>query len=544
MAQNLSNDVDPLYYLHNFNQLMETISTLHLDLLRPQDLKFLEHYRQLETDAQQLYVRLICRRANFFRLDKLTYPEIGSLDNATDLLSEHELLKMNPNLTAIDISNLLTAKELKAALQIKGSPTKSALTDTLISELGDTAVEHSVWQRFIPVPVLFPHYRDSLERFRLIYFGNLYQDLSQFVVSDLGIMQFENYPLDQNTRAFNRTEDVDRYLLFDQINQQLEDAVLPNDEQLKILLCPMYNQRLELKRNRLIKAVGQQLERNKNLSAAAELYASASLPPNRERHVRTLFNQQLFEQALDHCHQLAEQPLSADEEMFCKSFTPRILRKLGGPVVRRPTEQFNSEQLVLDDDGQRVELQVITHYRALGYDGIWCENELFNTLFGLLFWQQIFAPLEGAFSHPYQQAPLDFNSPAFSQRRHRLFQNRLQQLHKVNLLEEIAGQYSEHLGIANPFINWKRCDPAHISLLCQRIPQHKLLMIMEKICFDPQAYRSGFPDLFLWHSASDDYLLVEVKGPGDQLQNSQKRWLRLFDSFGIQYQISWVTRPT
>ncbi|MCO4757104.1 MAG: VRR-NUC domain-containing protein [Oceanospirillaceae bacterium] len=544
MAQNLSNDVDPLYYLHNFNQLMETISTLHLDLLRPQDLKFLEHYRQLETDAQQLYVRLICRRATFFRLDKLAYPEIDSLDTAALQLAEHELLKINPNLAAVDISNLLTAKELKSVLQLKGSSSKSALTDTLISQLGDTAVEHSVWQRFIPVPVLFPHCRDSLERFRLIYFGNLYQDLSQFVVSDLGIMQFESYPLDQNTRAFNRAEDVDRYLLFDQINQQLEDSILPNDEQFKILLCPAHNQRLELKRNRLIKAVGQRLERDKNLSAATELYASASLPPNRERHVRTLFNQQLFRQALSRCNQLAEQPLSADEEVFCQSFTPRIQRKLGGPPVRRVTEQFNSEQLILDDDKQRVELQVITHYQALGYDGIWCENELFNALFGLLFWHQIFAPLEGAFSHPYQQAPLDFNSPAFSQRRYPIFQDRLHQLQGINLLEEISGQYSEHLGIANPFINWKRCEPDHISLLCQRIPQHKLLMIMEKICFDPQAYRSGFPDLFLWHNHSDDYLLVEVKGPGDQLQNSQKRWLRLFDSCGIRYQVSWVTRPT
>ena len=544
MALKPSNDVDPLYYLHNFNRLIEIIRTLHPDLLRPHDLQFLDLYRQLATQAQQLYVRLICRRATFFRFDKLTYPEIPSLEHAVHLLEKAEILAINPDLTATDISNLLTAKELKAALQIKGSPSKSALTAVLTSELGDTAIEHSLWQRFIPVRVVVPHYRDSLKRFRLIYFGNLYQDLSQFVVSDLGIMQFENYPLDRKTRAFSRSEDVGRYLLFDQINQQLEDAVLPNDEQLKILLCPAHNHRVELKRNRLIKAVGQQLERNNNLPAATELYASASLPPNRERHVRTLFKQQLFEQALARCNQLTGQPLCADEEMFCQSFTPRIQRKLGGPAVRRLTKQFNREQLILADDEQRVELQVITHYQTLGYDGIWCENELFNALFGLLFWHQIFAPLEGAFSHPYQQAPLDFNSPAFSQRRHPLFHARLHQLQNVNLPEEIADQYSEHRGIANPFINWKRCDPDHITLLCQCIPQHKLLMIMEKICFDPQAYRSGFPDLFLWHADSNDYLLVEVKGPGDQLQNSQKRWLHLFDSMGIQYRISWVFRPT
>ncbi|HIL96585.1 MAG TPA: VRR-NUC domain-containing protein, partial [Pseudomonadales bacterium] len=43
---------------------------------------------------------------------------------------------------------------------------------------------------------------------------------------------------------------------------------------------------------------------------------------------------------------------------------------------------------------------------------------------------------------------------------------------------------------------------------------------------------SGFPDLIVF-PASQGYRLTEIKGPGDKLQNNQKRWFRFFKASGI-----------
>lgn len=51
-------------------------------------------------------------------------------------------------------------------------------------------------------------------------FGNRYQDLTQFVVADLGLQQFYPYQLDRNNRLFNDWRSVEQLgLLSDAIEQ-------------------------------------------------------------------------------------------------------------------------------------------------------------------------------------------------------------------------------------------------------------------------------------------------------------------------------------
>lgn len=543
MAQQASAEIDPLYYLHNFNQLLNTIEQLHMDLLHEEDHLLLAHYKQLSQAAQQLYIRLICRRATHFRHGKLSYPEIDHVEEVAQQLAQQNLLWINPALTAIELGELMTAPELKSALQQKGPLRKPELVGMLDVQFEAQPAAATLWQTLLPEQVYQPLGRESIERFRLIYFGNLYQDLSQFVVADLGLMRFERYPLARDTRAFNTPEELDRYLNLQRISEYLEAGEHPTEDMLTVMTTISGCQRLEYKRNRLIKAAGQLMERSGALETAIILYQSATLPPNRERHVRTLFKAERYSAALSASELLAKQPLNAEEEAFCESFTPRIKRKLGGPPVSRTKTRYQTEQLCLPDTGDRVEQQVLTHYQLLGYEGAWCENELFNALFGLLFWRQIFTPLPGAFSHPYQQAPLDFNNPDFAKRREPLFNTRLHTLESLDLYDEAIKQLELSAGLANPFVNWKRLERQLLATLCKQIPAKQLLQILRRICFDHQAYRSGFPDLFVWHPDKEEYLLVEVKGPGDQLQNSQKRWFKVFEEIGIHYRISWVSRP-
>ena len=104
------------------------------------------------------------------------------------------------------------------------------------------------------------------------------------------------------------------------------------------------------------------------------------------------------------------------------------------PLVRRiafydkPTGKVvgkKSRFIGYDDNGMltSVEGLVVQHF-ALPENGSWhgihCEGRMFRFLFGLIFWDIIFADdIPGVFQTPFQNAPLDLHSAG-----HRFYENR------------------------------------------------------------------------------------------------------------------------
>jgi hypothetical protein len=89
---------------------------------------------------------------------------------------------------------------------------------------------------------------------------------------------------------------------------------------------------------------------------------------------------------------------------------PRVRRKLGGPALKRvrPSGMLRLDlQLPRTDPALSVELYVQAHLTRDQGPVHYVENSLINSLFGLLCWPAIFAPLPGAFFHPFQRGPVD-----------------------------------------------------------------------------------------------------------------------------------------
>ena len=72
------------------------------------------------------------------------------------------------------------------------------------------------------------------------------------------------------------------------------------------------------------------------------------------------------------------------------------------------------------------------------------------------------------------------------------------------------------------------------------IPATHLVATWERMLFDPGENRRGFPDLIALGETPGSYRLIEVKAPGDALQESQKRWLRFFVAHGIPASVARV----
>jgi hypothetical protein len=63
---------------------------------------------------------------------------------------------------------------------------------------------------------------DLCDRLRLMFFGNLYQDWSEFVLADLGIFTYEKVEFCADSRGLRSREDVDACLFLHQCQQRFE----------------------------------------------------------------------------------------------------------------------------------------------------------------------------------------------------------------------------------------------------------------------------------------------------------------------------------
>ena len=77
------------------------------------------------------------------------------------------------------------------------------------------------------------------------------------------------------------------------------------------------------------------------------------------------------------------------------------------------------------------------------------------------------------------------------------------------------------------------CALQLLALALDCIPPAHLRLFFTRLLRDLKANRTGLPDLVRFWPAARRYELVEVKAPGDKLQDNQIRWLAYCEAQGI-----------
>jgi fanconi-associated nuclease 1 len=108
-----------------------------------------------------------------------------------------------------------------------------------------------------------------------------------------------------------------------------------------------------------------------------------------------------------------------------------------------------------------VETLALQYYEKMGYKGCVClvivryvilslvfrfhsEGRIVCTIFGLLFWDILFADVPGAFETPYQSAPLDIAEDCFYHAREGLIKDRLTKIEQGNARKILEKVDDEH----------------------------------------------------------------------------------------------------
>ncbi|USH03662.1 VRR-NUC domain-containing protein [Grimontia kaedaensis] len=518
----------PHYYLDNFLSIVELVSKRYNDLLTESEANWLRSFSTLPKNAQLLLVRMLTRKGNWFRSDKLHYPEIPDIESAITTLSEEEFLTDTANPPIDVVTNLMTKGELLALyahLPLKASLKKPEIVAAIIENSEDA---------ILPLPTRFLCLQhDVLPLFLLLYFGNSRQDISQFVLNDLGIYRFEKVQLRLEDRLFTSREQIVDWLFL----SSLADLYWEYTEAKQLTSALKVSQRLPKKPDwppltrkweRLANKLARDFERQKDETAAETLFLQCSLPPARERLARIAIKQERFEEASTIVKAMLASPINEDEADVAARIARQLAKKTACPSPERIGESFDSEHIAIALN-ERVELESARYYAQQGWQVWYCENSLLNALFGLLLWDIIFAPIPGAFLNPFQRSPRDMYTSDFTEARREMIDQRFEAFERGEY--DLLAVYDAKFGISNDWVNWGWAERDMIEAALSSITPLQVIACIKRILFDTKSNRAGHPDLFMVKDGNCRF--VEVKGPGDKLQHHQVRWLNFLSAQGL-----------
>jgi len=520
---------DPFYYLNNFQCVLDWLAQRYADLLDAEEQAFIEHFTRLPKASRALLVRMVMRKGEHFRASKLSYAEIGDSDAAVQPLLTLGWVRDDQPLTLESVFAVLQKAEIVQTFQAAIEQPKARKTE-LYAQLAPLFVESrpfAQWCPQVPDRLYSIQLMALCDRLRLMFFGNLYQDWSEFVLADLGIFSYEKVEFHPDARGLRSRADIDGYLQLQAARQALEAGEALSTVLEQINRMQTDNPWLERRRGKLLFQLGQHGERLGELADALAIYDNCQYPGARLRSIRVLERLERFEQAMALASVAEAAPQNAEEQQHLLRILPRLRRRLGLPAVARetPTPVTRLDFSLSLEPDESVEQRVARHLHEEQGPVHFVENTLITSLFGLLCWPAIFAPLPGAFFHPFQSGPADLHSEDFHTRRAELFAQCLEQLGDQRYLHTIRQTYRAKWGLQSPFVYWTVLTEPLLEQALECLPAAHLKHWFERLLLDIKANRAGMPDLIQFWPARKSYRMIEVKGPGDRLQDNQLRWL-------------------
>jgi len=518
------------YYLENFQRVLDWIAGRYSDLLSGEERGFIAAFATLPQSSRAFLTRMVMRKGELFRATRLYYDEIGCPDAAAKPLADAGWITCNPPLTIAQLFGLLRKDEIVAAFRLSAAgklSKKSELLEQLQHEFAE-ARPLTQWVSDTDELVYAVNVTSLCERLRLMFFGNLHQDWSEFVLSDLGIYRYEQVAFSASSRGFRSRQDIEDYLHLHRCRERFDAGEPLDDIVPAVPAVPYQNTWLEGRRNKLLYRIAYQYERCGELPAALELYFHCRYPGARLRAIRVLEKSDQEAAAFTLSEQALQSPENEAEQQALLRILPRLRRKLGhAKVLRLKAPPIEEQTLTLPYPSLPLSVEQVVQLHLSGDDQpvFYVENTLINSLFGLLCWPAIFAALPGAFFHPFHHGPADLHHPDFFHQRRDLFAACLAQLDDDSYRQTIVQTFHAKAGIQSPFVFWGVLDEALLMLALECIPAVHLKKYFERILRDIPANRSGLPDLIQFWPQDKRYRLLEVKGPGDRLQDNQMRWI-------------------
>ena len=150
-------------------------------------------------------MRRYSRKGPLFRTDKLSYEDISDIAMAVAELIEKGFVDCGTDCSTNDILALCPRVELLHLYEVNEGISGSILIKVeLFAALAECLedLKGMQLQDQLTFSVIQPRHFNKLRVYRLLFFGDLHQDMTDFVLHALGVTPFESYEIDHEAHFF------------------------------------------------------------------------------------------------------------------------------------------------------------------------------------------------------------------------------------------------------------------------------------------------------------------------------------------------------
>ena len=281
-----------------------------------------------------------------------------------------------------------------------------------------------------------------------------------------------------------------------------------------------------------------------NAEQAIESYQLSFSVKARERLARLLYKLARIAECQNILEEIQKDPRSDEELLFAEDFSLRKLNKKRKSTVTEILDQAR-EITVSDSYLKRPELGVCAYFEGEGFQAMFSENSLWNSLFGIIFWAELFESENARIHNPFERSPSDLAGPEFYENHKSEIENKITLLNDIEIMQRlILRTVVANYGKLNDLFRWHTELGQEITSFVKKSKNKDLGKILRTIAQNFQTHHLGFPDLMI--EKEGEIQFVEVKAEGDSLRPGQLSRLRLLREagYGIEVlKVRWEADP-
>ncbi|WP_372762722.1 exonuclease domain-containing protein [Pseudoalteromonas sp.] len=544
------------YYLAHFAELIEFVTSKCSHLLEPKHHEFISKVNQLDEQSRCMLARVYSRKPYLVHTQSLNYEEIPSPHQAIYSLKTAGILSQ-PNsqhyaqllaqLTKATLLELLTQYNNKISFK------KSAAKGELITIACHFFSEHRDELAPLYSQYVINNREDNYEYFEFLFAGRLSRGdvnhQNRFVMRDLGLTTTREGHSDSLARFNSLAEAQSNYVLnryrlaikdLDKAKHKTANSTAAYSALAQLVVAQHAEgaQAHDLK-NKLLVRLYKHLKHSDSECALGLLDACSDSAEAQEIQIREQYRLGNKTWVKAQLEQIIENPLSDDLLYFADDF---LMRKFNKQTRSRLSTLLAETQCVLEiDEIYRgdVEQGVNEHYTAQGLQVFNTENTLWQSLFALVFWQELFVDTPYPPCNEFDIYPQVLMLDNFYQLQQAQITARLagcatnQAL--LNLVCNHAAQYFQQ---ANGLFSWHDNLLLPLEALILNSPIKALVAHLTAMSKQYLQLKDGYPDLMVINNGTVHF--AEVKAPGDKLRRNQLTTIDKLKSVGFTVQIALV----
>ena len=542
------------YYLAHFRELIEFVTSKCMHLLEPKHSEFISKINQLDEQSQCMLARVYSRKPYLVQAQSLNYEEITSPHQAIYTLKKAGIL-FEPNeqhysqllahLTKPSLVELLS--NYSEQISFKKSAAKGALVDVAREFFKACPQELApLYSQYV-----INNRSDYYEYFEFLFAGKLssgdVNHQNRFVMRDLGLTATREGHSESLSRFETLDEAQSNYLLnryrlaFKNITDESDYVALAP----QVLVQAAHGAIAVALKNKLLVRLYRQLKTVDSELAFSLLEGCVDDSEAQEIQIREQYRLGNKEWVKARLEAIIENPLTDDLLYFADDF---LMRKFNKKTRSRLSAMLADTQCVLEIDELyrgEVEQGVNDYYTRQGMAVFNTENTLWQSLFGLVFWHELFVESPYPPCNEFDIYPQVLRLGNFYEAQQTQINERLAQCQTsqalLNLVCKNAAQYFDQ---PNGLFRWRSNLLEPLEALILNSPLEALIAHLAAMSKHYLQLKDGYPDLMVINNGQVHF--EEVKAPGDKLRRNQLTTIDNLKNVGFTVHIAavkWFVDP-